>query len=74
MLLITGQAMPNVQGALVQLGSQSRSTFFHFHAYFPIDVVLLHRADRLDDEPYLTGLQGGSPHLCRLMPMLVGSE
>jgi hypothetical protein len=56
MLLVVGQAMTNVQGALVQLGSQSRSTFFHFHTDFPIDVVFLRRADHLDDEPYLPGL------------------
>jgi hypothetical protein len=56
MLLITGQAVPNVQGTLMQLGSQSRGTFFHFHADFLIDVVFLRRADHLDGEPYLTGL------------------
>jgi hypothetical protein len=56
MLLIAGQAMPNVQGALMQLGSESRRTFFHFHADFPIDVDFLRPANRLNDESYLTGL------------------
>jgi hypothetical protein len=56
MLLVTGQAVPNVQGALMQLGSESRRTFFHFHVDFPNDVDFLRPANRLDDEPYLTGL------------------
>jgi hypothetical protein len=55
-LLVTDQVVPNIQGALVQLGSRSWSTFFHFNADFPVNVVSLHHVDRLDGEPYLPGL------------------
>jgi hypothetical protein len=53
LLLVAGQAMPNVQDALVQLGSRSRSTFFHFHADIPVDVISLLHIYRLYGELYL---------------------
>jgi hypothetical protein len=56
MLLITDQAMPNVLGALVQLGSWSRSTFFHFDTAFPVDDVSLCCADCLNGELCLPDL------------------
>jgi hypothetical protein len=56
MLLVTSHAEPNIQGALVQLGSRSRSTYFHSHDDFRIDVVSLCHADHLDGEPYFPAL------------------
>jgi hypothetical protein len=55
-LLVTDQAVPNVLGALVQLGSQPGSTFVHFNTIFPVDAVSLDRIDHIDGGAYLLGL------------------